>query len=193
MKDTLIKYDTSTITKIQHLISLNESNSGTSQLITNIVTILIGLIAGIIALYQVKSNIISSARINWIENLRESISSYCSEVTNCATIIANMHNSCKGKTGEDLDKTILEYYSIYYDSANKSYKLGTKVFLYLNSKEKNHKEIEDLIYEISDHLHNRPMAELNRDKLEKDLNEIVKISKTIFKKEWDKSKKIFRI
>jgi hypothetical protein len=36
---------------------------------TNLVTILIALIAGLVALYQVKSNVISEARIKWMESL----------------------------------------------------------------------------------------------------------------------------
>ena len=47
-----------------------------NSIIENSITIIIALIAGIIALYQVKSNIVSSTRINWIENLRLSISEY---------------------------------------------------------------------------------------------------------------------
>ena len=197
MKNTIIKDSvilvTDTITKIQHVINLNTAGDNSSQLVTNIVTILIGLIAGIIALYQVKSNIISSARISWIENLRDSISAYCVEVGNCAVILTNMFNETKGKPLDEITKIISRHYPLYSESTNKSSRLGNKIVLYLNSDEINHKTIEELIDKISEHLHKKPLAELDKDQLEKNVNEIIKVSKIIFKTEWDKSKKVFRI
>ncbi len=65
--------------------------------------------------------------------------------------------------------------------------------MYLNSAEDDHKKIENFIDKISDHLHTKRTTEINCDEIEDDLQEIVRISKVIFKKEWDKSKKLFKI
>jgi len=47
-----------------------------------IIPIIVALIAASIAILQVKMNIINSARIQWIENLRKQISTYITEVDN---------------------------------------------------------------------------------------------------------------
>jgi hypothetical protein len=176
-----------------HVIKIINESGDNSHFTTNIITIVLALIAGLIALYQVKSNIISSSRIAWIENLREAISTYVAEVSECSVIIANMHSTLKGKTGEDFEKTLNIHYPKYSDSSKAIDKFGSKVLLYLNPQEESHKRIEDLIEGISDHLHKKKMAELDRDKIDTDLKKIITISKEIFKKEWTKSKGLFRI
>jgi len=65
--------------------------------------------------------------------------------------------------------------------------------LYLNSDEGDHKQIENIIENIYKHLHKDKLSELNTSYVESELNEMIKISKTVFKKEWKKSKKIFKI
>ena len=164
-----------------------------SQLLTNGITILIALFASIIALRQVKANIISSYRIKWIENLRELLSSYCLEIKNCGIIIQNSKSSCKGKREKEFDDEISKQYSVYLKSTLDLYKLGYKIELYLNSKEPSHKNVENLINKISLKLLTTNFINLNYDELENDLIEIIKISKTIFQEELKKSKSIFRI
>ncbi|MBZ9631828.1 hypothetical protein LB465_13650 [Salegentibacter sp. LM13S] len=63
VSDTLKIEDS--IYHFQHTLELTAS-SGYSQIWTNAITIFLALVASLIALYQVKSNIISSSRIKWI-------------------------------------------------------------------------------------------------------------------------------
>lgn len=162
-----------------------------SQLITNSVTIFIALIAGMIALYQVKSNIIASSRINWIENLRETISSYCMEIENCCLAKINLHDERKGKTGLELEKVLDKFYQPYVESSREVDKLSKKALLYLNSKEDVHKKIEDLINQNINLVHDKKND--NRNEIQKNIIEIINLSKKVFKIEWEKSKKIFKI
>ncbi|SMG30827.1 hypothetical protein SAMN05661096_02010 [Marivirga sericea] len=197
MKDTIITDKIivlkDTLAQITHAINLTESTGDNSQLISNSITILIALIAALIALYQVKSNIISSSRITWIENLRTAISEYVAEVNDCAIIICNVHFKCLQRDQGEIDEIIEEYYPLYIIASRKIDKLGSKVLLYLNSDETNHKKIEDIITGIDKQLHKDKMSDLDEKKIEDDIKEILKSAKLIFKTEWAKSKKIFKI
>jgi len=195
IKDTIINDSIiikDSIYTISHNITLPD-NSDNSQLITNGITIFLALTAALIALYQVKSNIISSARITWIENLRDAISNYTVEVSNCATILENTMDEGKGRSDDEIEKILKDNYHLYFVSSSKSNILAHKIYLYLNSQEDDHKEIEILIKKISNHLHKTHLKELNKDEIEVDVEKIISISKRIFKKEWTKSKKLFKI
>jgi len=191
-----IKTDTifikETIDKLHHCATFNE-NIENSQLLNNSFTIFLALIAGLIALYQVKSNIISSARINWIENLRNAISNYTVEISNCGLILTNFLSESEGKSEEEGKAILKIFYKKYEESANKSGVLANKILLYLNSNESEHLKIEKLIEKLDTHLHKKDISELNIDQIEADVTEIISISKGIFKKEWEKSKKLFKI
>ncbi|NDW19246.1 hypothetical protein D0T53_10010 [Dysgonomonas sp. 216] len=198
MKDTLISDHIvvlkDTIAQVNHSITFNANPDSDNQLITNVITILLALVAALIALYQVKSNVISSARITWIENLRCALSEYSAEVINCAMIITNMREKCLGVKKEEIDMIIDKHYSSYVESANLINRLSCRVLLYLNAKEDKHQQIEKCIDKIEQYLHEKNnLKSDNRAAIEEQLNEIVKLSKLIFKEEWDKSKKIFRI
>ena len=197
MKDTIITDNivvlNDTLAQITHTINLNENTGDNSQLISNSITILLALIAALIALYQVKSNIISSSRITWIENLRTAISEYVAEVNVCANIITNMHHECVKVDIDKIEEVVLKFYPSYTESSKEIDKLGNKVLLYLNSDEEKHEKIEAIIVSIDQQLHKKKMADLDKNKIERDIKKVVKISKQIFKTEWTKSKKIFKI
>lgn len=163
-----------------------------SDLVSNIVTIIIGLVAGFIALYQVKSNIISTARIKWIEGLREALSAFNAEVINCSTTIENIHHLQMKDNAYDLANSA--FYSEYVRSSTELTKLASRIFLFLNSNEESHKAVENLVTEITDFF-DEETAFVNFDgnPLIGLTKQITERSKLIFKVEWKKSKKIFRI
>ena len=103
---------------------------------------------------------------------------------------------------KDYDKHIISYtnlrYKVYMHGywtglAGKAWKFTDIPQEYLNNKEENHNKIETLINNIYDNLHKKNFYRVNIDEVQDDLDEIVKISKLIFKKEWEKSKKIFKL
>lgn len=162
-----------------------------TTLLTNFVTILIALLAGLVALYQVKSNIISDARIKWIESLREEISNYCMEIENANNSKNTLFDERKGKKGLELESIIDKFYEPYEKSNLKALKVQSKVFLYLNSEKPKHKEIEDLMNLNS--LLLLDIDNFNRLEIKSNVSKIVFISKEIFTEEWKKSKEIFKI
>lgn len=165
------------------------------QISPSLITIFLALVAAFIALYQAKSNIISKARVNWIENLRESISSYCVEISNVGSLLSVTEfeaPSYKDKSREETLKHGIERYSLYLEASNRADRLGNKVILFLNSEEPDHKRIEYLITELQNNIE-KTDGEIRKNKVDESTKEIISLSKIIFKREWKKSKKIFRI
>ncbi len=170
-------------------------------LFTNSLTILIALIAAFIALYQVKANIISSARMNWIEKLRTLISSFCVESTNCGLIMSNIGDfvtlHIKDKKKENLEdevrNIILKHYPDYFNACTKVDNLCYEILLFLNSNDERHKEVETLIIDVCTSLRNPNFLEVDRTELTTQINKIVTYSKVIFKNEWKKSKRLFKL
>jgi len=174
---------------VYHDYSTQDFNT---QILTNGLTILIGLLAGLIALFQVKSNVISSSRITWIENLRLTVSDYCVEVLVHTNVLVNIFKDSKGMSEPEIDELSKMYYSEIVDSRIRMLKLENKLRLYLNSKESDHKDIEDSIYEISKLLDVK-MNDQRLNKIEEEVEKINRRTKVVIKKEWDRSKKLFRI
>lgn len=162
-----------------------------NTLIAIIVPVFIAFIAGMVALYQVKSNVISAARIKWMENLREILCLYCSELETCSVAKLDLEDISKDKTGKDLDDVLDKFYYPYSNSAKELLKLQSKAFLYLDSKKPEHKKIEELIRKNSLLVHDRNIN--GRKEIQKNLEEIIIISKTIFEVEWKRSRKLFKI
>lgn len=165
-----------------------------SILITNIVTILIALIAGVVAIYQVKLNVISNSRIKWIENLRDTISHYNAEITNLSIQIGNFAAETKNLSegSPQYKDFVKEHYRNYLELVVVTDKLKNKILLYLNGKEEKHRKIEEHIHLISNKLHKSDVYHINFEEIEIHQKEIIKNSKEIFKKEWDKSKRLFK-
>jgi hypothetical protein len=159
----------------------------------NWLTILLALIAGLIALYQVKSNVISSARITWIENLRLTLSEYCVVVIDTATLKEKYQILIDNKEKEKkFDEKFEELKSDVFNNNSKMHKLGKKALLYLNSSNPNHKEIETSINEIFKHLNEKEIKNINIKLLEEKTDIIISTSKQVFREEWKKSKRLFR-
>lgn len=77
------------------------------KLITSIITISLALLAGFITLLQVKSNIISNARVKWVEDLRNILSLYCSELENCSSLKLDFNDEVKNRNNSN-DESIKE-------------------------------------------------------------------------------------
>ena len=156
-----------------------------------LITILLALFAGGLALFQMKANIISSARIKWIEDLRDNLSKLYPVVLTVPHLY-KLHDEYM-KLG---DKAIaLKHYDEYLKLMTEFNSLSNKIRMLLNSKESNHEKIEKTLEKI-DNLFDPERGDvktINMSDLETDLRVIVAASKLIFKEEWRKSKKIFKI
>jgi hypothetical protein len=158
-------------------------------LITNSVTIFIALIAAMVALHQVKLNVISAARIKWIEDLRETLSLYCCEIEIATNAKLDLVDERKGKSGNELEEVLDKFYNPYVNASKEVQKLQSKIYLYLDSENPQHKKIEELLRLNSILLHKAPGD--NRNEMRNNIVEITKIAKVIFKVEWRKSEVLF--
>jgi len=161
-----------------------------SSILENTATIVIALIAGIIALYQVKSNIVSSSRIRWIENLRISISEYYQASLATGLFLENWMNLDENTEVNDdereLRRNYLDAHSTYFIKSN-------NIRMFLNPNKSDHKEIENIMDKIDTFFEEKNVRDINQALIENELKKIVVLSRKIFKEEWRKSKKIFKI
>lgn len=146
--------------------------------------ILVALLAGLLALFQVKANIISSARIEWTQNLRKVVSQYLSEIIflnyNLREVL-KLYNENKKQEAKNL-------YDKQADSVKKVNEYGNQVKLFLNNKkETEHFELQKSIekyYEKATHgKYSKEIDEL--DKMEK---QIISKSQEILKQSWEDAK-----
>ncbi len=177
------------------LININQTflevpKNSDSPLVTYIITIILALIAALIALYQVKMNIVTSSRIKWIENIRESIGHFCSEVSIASLALVNLRGEALRVKDDEMEKVMDQYYPQYLDASIKADRIGKIIKLHLNLEEEEHKNLDVLVSKIIDNMEEKKLADIDLNELDVDLNELVRISKIILKKEWDRSKKI---
>jgi len=146
----------------------------------------LALLAGLIALYQVKANVISSARIKWIEEFKTNISEYIASF-NEAVFAAQIHLRSP-------DKDEMEYYNKYFNAINKNHILENKIRLNLNLKEKIYQDIDKDLNDIKDILDTQGISNI-KDEVEEQVllkfNSLAENTSKALKFEWDKSKKMF--
>ncbi|MCG9791026.1 hypothetical protein [Flavobacterium algicola] len=150
-------------------------------------TVFLALIGGLIALYQVKANVISSARIKWIEEFKTNIAEYTS-MTNEVIFSFREHFESK-----DLDHRSL-YHQKYMDVSHKVAIVRGKIYLNLNLDEKPYKSICNIMTNIEKltlhtNLENICQEE-NYDEISDLFNDLNSATFKAMKIEWEKSKKL---
>lgn len=86
-----------------------------------------------------------------------------------------------------------EDYQIYHKTYNECMKSAYKAKMYLNPAEEKHEQVVKLIDKIIDILDNTNISQIDTKQVQKDIDKIIETSKQIFKEEWVKSKKLFKI
>jgi hypothetical protein len=168
----------------------NSSHSSQNSLFL-LIPIIATIIGGVIALFQVRGNTISSARITWIENFRIAISEYCVEIQNAILIMQNSLDRIRTEGPRYIQADRIIDYNKYVDSHRKAKILAIKIKLYLHSKEIEHKEIEKEIDRHESIVEFKNISNINLVDFENDINKIIVNSKIIIKTEWEKAKSYF--
>ncbi|MES2544736.1 MAG: hypothetical protein V4548_07615 [Bacteroidota bacterium] len=149
--------------------------------------VFLALIGGLIALFQVKANVISTARIKWIEEFKINIAEYAS-VSNEIIFSYREHSHSKDKDIADL------YYQKYMECVHKSMTIKGKIYMNLNLKEHLYTEINKIIQRIeilTDHTNLEFISEEeNYHKISDEFDNLNSITHKAMKVEWDKSKKM---
>ncbi|HRP92575.1 MAG: hypothetical protein IT276_01770 [Ignavibacteriaceae bacterium] len=174
------------------LNAVNEKPENPLRWIDITIPIIVVILGGFLAIYQVKMNIIKSARITWIENLRDTLSQYISATSNVEQILDLMRADVN--SGTDPDASFKNHSKSLISSSNESMRYATKVKLYLNIKEDKHKALADKIDEFIDNCVNtfdkrgdeRTKA---KNAIKSNIQSIVRLAQYILKNEWDRVSK----
>lgn len=183
-----------TIVKMGNDIHITLRQTPDSIFSPTTVSIIAIFISGMIALYQVKLNVITKARVEWIESLRETLCEYFKEVLTARIIFIDMLGDSNGKDEERNEEILNEDYPKFRDAKLKVEKLATKIRLYLDNKKEKHVEIENTMNKIDTYLNNSNMTELKYNILKADIDHIILLSREIIDEEWAwaKSKNPFK-
>lgn len=146
-------------------------------------TTFLALLAGLIALYQVKANVISNARIKWIDEFKTNVSEFISS-TNESLYAYDLY--LKG------DKAEKEYFIMAYIATNKSHVLENKIRLNLNLEEHLHVSIGTQLDNVKKIMNNQKLkVEEKEDLVAQEFHHLVNFTSKMIKLEWEKSKKMF--
>ncbi|KUJ61998.1 hypothetical protein AR687_10610 [Flavobacteriaceae bacterium CRH] len=158
------------------------------------ITVLLGLLAAFVALHQVKSNVISSSRIKWIEEFKNNISQHNNAI--CQMIFYySMFLKHRGKDESpkiESDKYYDEYVKFHY-LANIH---EANLFINLNPEEKMYQDIQATLKGIR-----KAVNDMDEDSdtdvvykaVSRQLQSLRSQSQKALKVEWRKSKKMFYI
>ncbi len=157
-------------------------------------TLIVALISGIFALIQIKSNAVTKARLEWIENLRIAMSKFLTETTLLNLEIQNLKDRIlklrlKDNPNRDLEEQV---YNENYKEALKYMKEANHavylIKLYLNDRDRCCMKLQKKMDKFGD-LATKAIKEQEVIELEKLEEEIIDISKKIFKTEWERVKR----
>jgi len=176
--------------KINSIISslkLIEKGVAKNKNHTYLVPILVAFLAGLLALLQVKANIISTARIEWTQSLRGNLSCFLSEAkilnVNLKIVIKLLEN--------DEKKRAQKFYEENLENLKKTHEYGTQIKLFLNNEdEKEHQELQDLVKEYLQNI-NIDSQDFEYEKintLEVLQDQIIENSQKILKQAWEDAK-----
>lgn len=172
------------LVELKNEVRLVQNKLDNQSIFIDLIPILVALLAGLLALFQVKANIISTARIEWTQNLRINISSFLSEIEilnyNLREVL-DLNN--QGKTVE-----AKQLYDEQKDNFKKVHNFGNQIILFLNNKkETQQKELQELVSEyLNKSTHGKYSVDI--DNLQTLQNDIVSKSQDILKRAWEDAK-----
>ena len=154
---------------------------------TYLVPILVAFLAGLLALLQVKANIISTARIEWTQSLRGNLSCFLSEAkvlnVNLKIVVKHLDNGEKGKAQKHYEESL--------ENFKKTHEYGIQIKLFLNNqKENEHRELQDLVKKYFKNV-DIDSCDFELDKiniLEELQDQIIENSQKILKQAWEDAK-----
>lgn len=150
-----------------------------------IAIIIVAFIAAIVSLLQVKANIISSARITWVENLRVATSDLISEVETLNDTLRRVRAlsrraPMRQKARQLFDQKTNEMKSIWA--------LLFKVKLYLNRGDTNQRLFDEKLDQYTESAYGSLTSLQNIPKLEEMNQELITAAREILKEAWEDAK-----
>ena len=153
------------------------------NIFTNIIPIIVVIIAGLLALFQVKANIISSARIEWTQNLRKTLSLFLSEVMNINLNLRDIASKYNGTNKNEVGDNYIKQ----YDNFKKVNEYASQIKLFLNNQKESYcnlqKKIDEYVFKATKDPNFGDVKCL--DDMEA---EIIDLSQKILKQAWEDAK-----
>lgn len=161
-------------------------------LITNFVTILLALIAGSIALYQVKLNAISNARLKRLESTQDDVSKFIVAASKLFAIRDNTGKKIQDLKEGEKEALINESYQDFFKLAAEVGAYASRIRISLNLDKETENELNTLINKIQNGLTNVAQLNLNAREFESDLENLITLTRKYIKGEWDKTEGFFK-
>jgi hypothetical protein len=158
------------------------------------ITVLLGLLAAFVALQQVKSNVISSSRIKWIEEFKNDISEHSTAVRQLVHSYG-MHIKYRDEN-EDPKIKNYKYYDEYIQYHYKASIHESNLRMNLNLDEEMYKGIKKTLDIVTKQIDNiNPKLDIDKHYTETAilLNKLRNQSQAALKIEWKKSQKMFYV
>jgi hypothetical protein len=163
--------------------------------------LLVTLVAGIFALFQIKSNNITNARLKWLDNLKQVLTDFLSE----CTILQLKEGVSKGikEIGleNNISSTTLDYLKRLDESIIEHLKIIESKYslikLNLNPKEILHQKLEELLDDYMSLFNEIPEKKATKDynaltrQMEAYSGTLVLLIRYIMKLEWEKTKRTY--
>lgn len=152
--------------------------------------VFLALLGGLVALLQVKANVISEARIKWVEEFKRNVAEYISSVNELVFHFKNY------ETTED---SIIrrEYYDKYSQTIHKVQTLVKQIEMNLNRSEPLYEEIFQVLSRIENLIVHNNLSQIGELKnyplLHKEFSNLTSATQKAMKVEWNKSKKLIYI
>ena len=200
-KDPVIRQDQGVLyDSLRSMISASErnvldklnKNAKWSTYIPVIATIFLAFLAAYISLRQAKANIVSSARIRWIESLRSDLSIIFNDTQLLVTQLSNMADKGVKHREADYPGFETDYYR-FLDTHNKITTLSMSISLSLNDSKPDHFQLNERLGAVIkkldiDAFHKD--SDKNTDAIAADLNEATKLASLIIREQWRKAKRV---
>ncbi|WP_204346682.1 hypothetical protein [Psychroserpens algicola] len=178
------KLDTLDVKGNINLVTAQKVEKKSSEWLSYAVPIVLGLLAGLIALYQVKLNNITSAKIEWVRKFSDVSSHYLMNIDSSAVELTNYIHLNK-KEADQTDKSD-EYNDCYkkYCAATdlaSQYYFQVKLLFYKNTREFQH--LETLLDEL-DNLYGEVKNKEDINSLRAKMREFILSAQQILAEEW---------
>ncbi|HOY42914.1 MAG TPA: hypothetical protein PLX60_13675 [Chitinophagales bacterium] len=164
-----------------------------------LIPVLTAILGALFAIYQLKLNAITQARIKWIENVRELISSIVHDINIIGTEYSDMEEDLREKEKElsdeefdkyeeELERKVDEIIKPYIHSGDRQ---SFQLQLYLSKFNPDHNKLISLIDEFIDKSWDDDVVVVKQSRVLEE--KIVDISRKILQDEWNKIYKSNRL
>jgi hypothetical protein len=165
--------------------------------------LIIAFVAGSFALYQIRSNNITDSRLKWLDNLKQVITDFISEITTVQLkngILTDI-NERRGTSNATTSQNVTEYFNTLTESIIEHLKIVEAkyhlIIFAINPKEELHIKFQNLLDDYMKLFNQLPLKKNIEDynalirKMEAYSDTIVLLARLIMKIEWEKIKKSY--